>query len=55
MLLSYLAFAIVLIIAFYTILFAIENYRQKNPVGFWAILLLALASTALPFYMLFFR
>lgn len=51
--LGYLAFAITLIIAFYTILFAIENYRQQNQIGFWAILFLALASTALPFYMLF--
>jgi len=50
---SYLAFAIALIIAFYTILFAIETYRQKNRLGFWAILLLALTITALPFYMLF--
>jgi len=53
--LSYLAFTLSLIIAFYTILFAIENYRAQNPVGFWAILLLALACTALPFYMLFIR
>lgn len=51
--LGYLTFTIVLIIAFYTILFAIENYRQKNKIGFWAILFLALLSTALPFYMLF--
>lgn len=50
---SYIAFTIVLIIAFYTVLFAIENFREKNRIGFWAILLLALASTALPFYMLF--
>lgn len=50
---SYLAFAIVLIIAFYTILFAIEIYREKNHLGFWAILILALTIIALPFYMLF--
>lgn len=53
--LGYLAFGFSLIIAFYTILFAIENYRKKNLVGFWAVLLLALACTALPFYMLFIR
>lgn len=51
--LSYYAFAVALIIAFYTIMFAIENYRAKNQIGFWAILLLALISAALPFYMLF--
>lgn len=51
--LGYLAFAITLIIAFYTVLFALENYREKNLIGFWAILLLALISTVLPFYMLF--
>jgi hypothetical protein len=51
--LSYFAFAVVLIIAFYTILFAIENYRAKNRIGFWAVLFLALISAALPFYMLF--
>lgn len=51
--LAYLAFAIVLIIAFYTVLFAVENFRNKNTLGFWAILLLALASIGLPFYMLF--
>lgn len=50
---GYLAFAIALIIAFYTILFAIETYRDKNPLGFWAVLILALIITALPFYMLF--
>lgn len=50
---GYLAFGTVLIIAFYTILFAIDNYHAKNKIGFWAILLLALLSTALPFYMLF--
>ncbi len=50
---SYLAFAIVLVISFYTILFALETYREKNPLGFWAILLLALIITTLPFYMLF--
>lgn len=51
--LGYFAFTVVLVIAFYTILFAIENYRQKNRIGFWAILLLALVSAALPFYILF--
>ncbi len=51
--LNYLAFATVLIIAFYTVLFAVENYRQKNFVGFWAVLLLALVITALPFYIIF--
>lgn len=50
---GYLAFAIVLIIAFYTILFAIETYRDQNPLGFWAILILALTIIALPFYILF--
>lgn len=50
---NYLAFGIVLIIAFYTVLFGIDNYREKNLLGFWAILLLALIITALPFYMLF--
>ncbi len=51
--LNYLAFGISLIIAFYTILFAIENLREKNVAGFWAILILALAITVIPFYMLF--
>jgi hypothetical protein len=52
---GYLAFSVALIIAFYTILFAIETYRGKNPLGFWAILILALTIIALPFYMLFLR
>lgn len=51
--LRYSAFAVALIIAFYTILFAVENYRAKNRIGFWAVLFLALVSAALPFYMLF--
>lgn len=50
---AYLAFAIALIIAFYTILFAIETYRDRNTLGFWAILTLALIIIALPFYILF--
>ena len=43
MLLDYLAFGIALLISFYTVLFAIENHRQGNRLGFWAILALALA------------
>jgi len=54
MLLDYLAFGIALLISFYTVLFAIENHRQGNRLGFWAILALALACAALPFYLLFF-
>ena len=52
--LGYLAFGMALIISFYTVLFAVENYRQGNRIGFWAILALALAGAALPFYLLFF-
>ena len=51
--LAYLAFTMALIIAVYTILFAVENFRDKNLFGFWAILLLALACIGLPYYMLF--
>jgi len=51
--LAYIAFAVVLIITFYTVLFAVENFRNQNFLGFWAVLLLALATVALPFFMLF--
>jgi hypothetical protein len=51
----YLAFGIVLIISFYTILFAIEELKEKNYHGFYAIIFLVLAIISLPFYFLFLK
>ena len=50
-----IALVIVLIIAFYTILFGLEEWKQKNYSGCCAIILLALAETALPVYVLFLK
>lgn len=50
---KYLAMLVVLVIAFYTVLFGLENLKEKNVVGFIAISFLALVIIAIPFYMLF--
>jgi hypothetical protein len=50
--LRYIALAIVLIIAMYTILFGIEEWKQKNYSGSFAIIFLACVVVALPFYIL---
>lgn len=52
--LNYLAMLIVIGVAFYTTLFGIENLKNKNTLGFWGIMVLALVIVVLPFYMLFF-
>lgn len=52
---SYLALFIVLLIAFYTGLFGIETWKEKNYPGSIAIFSLALVVIALPVYMLFLR
>ncbi|MCL6588901.1 MAG: hypothetical protein K6U80_03010 [Firmicutes bacterium] len=53
--LTYLALGAVLITAVYTVLFGIEVLKQKNYLGFIAVMLLAGAITGLPVYVLFFR
>ena len=52
---SYLAFLIILVISFYTVLFAVEELRKKNYHGFIAIIILVLAIITLPFYFLFLK
>ncbi|MGE5582750.1 MAG: hypothetical protein ACM3X9_09455 [Bacillota bacterium] len=51
----YVAFLVVLVIAFYTVVFALEILKTKNYSGFLAIIFLTLAIIALPFYYLFLR
>jgi hypothetical protein len=52
---SYLAFCVVLVISFYTVLFALEELKEKNYHGFFAIIFLVLTIICLPFYFLFLR
>lgn len=51
----YLAMLLVLIVAFYTVLFGLENWKEKNYRGFAGLIFLALVTIILPFYMLFLR
>lgn len=55
MFLRFFAMAFTLIVAFYTILFGWENYRQKNYSGAVALAVLALTIAGLPVYFLFFK
>lgn len=55
MAMQYLGMLIALIIAFYTFLFGLETWREKNYIGFWGIAVLAAATVAMPFYTLFLR
>lgn len=52
---KYIAIFIAALVALYTILFALENWRGKNHGGAIAIILLALVEFGLPFYMLVLR
>ena len=52
---AYLAMALVLIIAFYTILFGVEQWQEKNYGGALAIMVLAAVVVGVPFVMLFLR
>jgi hypothetical protein len=51
----YLTMLLILIVAFYTVLFGIENWKEKNYRGFLGITLLALTIVLLPFYLIFLR
>lgn len=48
-------FCIPLLVAFYTVIFGLENWRAKNRSGFFALVFLAVANVALPYYLLFLR
>ncbi|TCL65306.1 hypothetical protein EDC14_101754 [Hydrogenispora ethanolica] len=50
---SYVAMLGVLLVAFYTVLFGLEQWREKNYGGGLAVMVLALLCIGLPFYMLF--
>jgi hypothetical protein len=52
---AYLAFFMVLVISFYSVLFAFEELRGKNYQGFLAVLFLVLTILILPFYLLFLK
>lgn len=52
---AYLALIIILVISFYTVLFALEELKRKNYHGFIAIIFLVLIIIMLPFYFLFLR
>jgi hypothetical protein len=52
---SYLAMAVALIIAFYTVVFGVDILKTKNYGGFIAVVFLAATIVGLPVYMLFFR
>ena len=52
---EYIAIFIAALVALYTILFALENWKEKNRSGAIAIILLALVELCLPFYLLVFK
>lgn len=52
--LSYLAVAVTLFIAFYTVLFGWDILKTKNYGGFIAVVFLAATIVGLPVYLLFF-
>jgi hypothetical protein len=52
---SYLAFLVVVVISFYTVLFGLEELKAKNYHGFFAIIFLVLMIMTLPFYFLFLK
>ena len=52
---KFVEFALVLMIAFYTVLYGFEVKKEPNLPGFFAILTLALLATAVPFYVLFLK
>jgi hypothetical protein len=49
-----IAVVITLIVAFYTVLYGLEVFKEKNSGGAVAIMFLALIIVALPVYMLYF-
>ncbi len=51
----YLAMLLVAVIAFYTVLFGLEEWRSKNYGGGLAVMLLALLCLGLPCFMLFLK
>jgi hypothetical protein len=53
--LSFLAMAVTLIIAFYTVLFGWDILKAKNYGGFIAVVFLAVTIVGLPVYLLFFK
>jgi hypothetical protein len=53
--LSYLAIAVALLIAFYTVLFGLDILKDQNYGGFIAVVILAATIVGLPVYLLFFR
>jgi hypothetical protein len=52
---NYLAFLGILIISFYTVIFALTELKKKNYAGFLAVIFLVLTIIGLPFYFLFIR
>jgi hypothetical protein len=50
---AYLAVLFTVLVALYTVFFGVEQWREKNYSGFFAIILLALVIVGLPFYILF--
>jgi hypothetical protein len=52
---AYLAFLVILVISFYTVLFALTELKKKNYHGFFAIILLVCIIIVLPFYLLFLK
>lgn len=49
-----IAVIVTLIVAFYTVLYGLEIFQEKNIAGAIAVMALALAIVALPVYMLYF-
>ena len=52
---QYLGMLIAVIIAFYTFVFGLENWKEKNHLGFFALVALAIITVVLPLYVLFLR
>jgi len=53
--LSFLVYIIILVICFYTILFALTEWKKKNYLGFAGIVFLVVIIIALPFYLIFLK
>lgn len=51
----YLGMLVVSIIAFYTVLYGLEIKKQKNNLGFFAVVALSVTVIIFPLYLLFFR
>lgn len=45
----------VLLVGVYTLLFGIQNLKERNYLGFWAVMFLTAVVVSLPLYLIFFK